>query len=169
MAHDGVKETLTEIRRKFWIVKGSTCVRALLYRCVLCGRFEGAAYRPPPPPPLPAFRVQEQPPFTYTGVDYAGPLHVRTYGQTETDKAWICLFTCLVTRAVHLEVVTDMSTETFIRALKRFSARRGVPCKFHSDNRKTFKAAACFLEAVFKEDIVPRSPIRKRCGMDLQP
>ena len=154
VAHDGVKETLTEIRRKFWIVKGRTCVRALLHRCVLCRRFEGAAYRPPPPPPLPAFRVQEQPPFTYTGVDYAGPLHVRTYGQTETDKAWICLFTCLVTRAVHLEVVTDMLTETFIRALKRFSARRGVPRKFLSDNGKTFKAAARFLDAVFKEDIV---------------
>ena len=47
---------------------------------------------------------------------------------------WICLFTCLVTRAVHIDVVTDMSSETFIRCLKRFAARRGIPQKFLSDN-----------------------------------
>ena len=100
--------------------------------CVLCRRFEGAAYRPPPPD----FWVKEEPPFTYTGVDYAGPLHVRTARMVKLRQTrhGSVFFKRLVTRAVHLEVVTDMSTETFIQALKRFSARRGVPRKFPSDN-----------------------------------
>ena len=151
--HNGVKETLTEIRRKFWIVKARSLVRSLIHRCVICRRFEGAAYRGPPPPPLPKFRVQEEPPFTYTGVDFAGPLYVRIAG-SKMEKAWICLFTCCVVRAIHLEIVTDLSAGTFIRCLKRFSARRGLPRKFISDNGKTFKAAAKFLKLVFQDDAV---------------
>jgi len=73
-------------------------------------RHEGAPFQTPMPPALPTFRVQEEPPFTFTGIDYAGPLYTRTSG---ANKVWICLFTCCVTRAIHLELVTDMSTETF--------------------------------------------------------
>ena len=98
------------------------------------------------------FRVSEEPPFTYTGVDYAGPFYITLPGATNTTKAWICLFTCLVTRAVHLEVTTDMTTQTFLRCLKRFAARRGLPRKFLSDNGKTFKPAAKFIQSVFQSD-----------------
>ena len=152
--HNGVKETLTEIRTKYWIIRARSLVRSIINRCVVCRRFEGAAYRGPPPPPLPTFRVQEESPFTYTGVDFAGPLYVRTTGSSAANKAWISLFTCCVVRAVHLEIVTDMSTETFIRCLKRFAARRGMPRKFVSDNGSTFKATAKFLKTVFKDDMV---------------
>ena len=154
VGHNGVRETLTEVRGKFWIVKGRSLVRSVIHRCVLCRRFEGAAYRAPPPPPLPEFRVREEPPFTFTGVDFAGPLYIRTAGLTASTKVWICLFTCCVTRAVHLDIVTDLSTTTFIRCLKRFAARRGMPRKFVSDNGKTFKAAAKFLKTVFKDDVI---------------
>lgn len=85
--HNGVKETLTEIRRKYWIVKGRSLVRSIIHRCVVCKRHEGASFRTPMPPALPTFRVQEQPPFTFTGVDYAGPLYTRP---DEANKAWIC-------------------------------------------------------------------------------
>ena len=146
--HNGVKETLTEVRRKYWIIKGRSLVRSIIHYCVTCRRHEGAPFRTPIPPALPAFRVQEQPPFTYTGVDYASPLHIRS---KEASKVWICLFTCCVTRAIHLELVTDMSTDSFIRCLKRFAARRGMPKKILSDNGKSFKAAAVFLERVFKD------------------
>ena len=61
---------------------------------------------------------------------------------------WICLFTCCVIRAVHLEVVPDMSAETFIRCFKRFIARRGIPHKIISDNGKTFKLANKIISAV---------------------
>ena len=114
VGHDGVKEVLVEIRRKFWVVRGRSLVSFIIHRCVLCRKFEGLPYQGPPPPPLPEFRLREHPPFTYMGVDFAGPIHVRTYGLTSTEKTWICLFTCLVVRAVHLETVTDLSTETFV-------------------------------------------------------
>ena len=67
---------------------------------------------------------------------------------------WICLFTCCKNRALHLELVPDMSADTFIRCLKRFAARRGVPRKILSDNGKSFKAAAVFIEKVFKDKTV---------------
>ena len=85
---------------------------------------------------------QEELQFLFTGVGFAGPLYVRCFGLTATNNVWICLFTCCVTRAVHLDIVTDMSAETFMRCLKSFAARRGMPRKFVSDNGKTFKAAA---------------------------
>ena len=155
VSHNGVKETLTEVRTKFWITKSRSLVRSIIYRCVVCHRFEGAAYHaPPPPPPLPEFRVREETPFTFTGVDCAGPLYIRSFGLTVSNKVWICLFTCCVTQAVHLDIVADISTETFLRCLKCFSARRGMPRKFVSDNGKTFKAAAKFIKAVFKDDMV---------------
>ena len=154
--HNGVKETLTEVRQKFWIPKGRSVVRYLIHHCVLCRRFEGAPCKGPPPPPLPVFRLKEEPAFSYSGVDFAGPLIVRAEGAMQSQKVWICLFTCLVTRAVHLDVVTDMSTHSFIRCLKRFAARRGLPHKFVSDNGKTFKAACKYISAVFQDSTVKR-------------
>ena len=151
--HNKVRDTLTEVRRKFWILKGRSLVRSLIHRCVICRRVEGKPYPTPPPPPLPLSRVKEDPPFSFTGVDFAGPLMVRKEDDGQS-KVYISLFTCLVTRAVHLDIVGDMTTETFLRCLKRFAARRGLPRKFLSDNGKTFKAASKYLKSVFKDDSV---------------
>jgi hypothetical protein len=74
---------------------------------VICRRFEGAAYKAPPPPALPDFRVKENPPFTYTGVDFA-------VFRRESTSSKVCLFTCCVTRAIHLELVPDLFASTFI-------------------------------------------------------
>ena len=76
--HNGVKETLTEVRRKFWIVRGRSLTKAILFRCVVSKRYEGAPLSGPPAPPLPEFRVKESPAFTHTGVDFAGPIVVRS-------------------------------------------------------------------------------------------
>ena len=153
--HNGVRDTLTEVRRRFWIPKARSLVKQVIHYCVLCRKFEGAPYKAPPPPPLPTFRVKEDPGFTYTGVDFAGPLSVRC-GETPAAKVWICLFTCLVTRALHLDVVPDQSTQSFLRCLKRFAARRGLPAKFLSDNGKTFKAAAKYIKSVMKDGTVTK-------------
>ena len=107
--HDGVKETLTEIRAKYWIIEGRSLVKSLIQKCVTCRRFEGRPLNPPPAPPLSSFRVNEAPPFAYTAVDFAGPVYFRTK-ETGGNKAWICLFSCCVTRAIHLELVLDLST-----------------------------------------------------------
>ena len=151
--HDGIRETLTETRKKYWIPRVRSLARQLLHHCVVCRKHEGAPFTPPQPPPLPTFRVKDDPAFTYTGVDFAGPIYVRGRGGAP-EKSWICLFTCYVTRAVHLDATPDQTTSTFLRCLKRFSARRGLPVKFISDNGKTFKAASKYLKSVFKDGTV---------------
>ena len=140
--HNGVKETLCELRSRFWIIKGRQLVRKMLYGCTVCRRFEGQSYNMPPSPPLPSFRVREEPAFTHTGVDFAGPMYVKSPGSPTQSKVWICLYTCCTVRAIHLDLVQDMSCESFIRSFKRFTARRGFPREIISDNGKTFKAAA---------------------------
>ena len=95
--HNGLKETLTEVRAKYWVIKGRAVVKRVISKCCICRRFEGPPYKGPPPPPLPSFRVTEQPPFTVTGVDYAGPLFVKpdlpVHAKCD-QKVWICLYTC---------------------------------------------------------------------------
>ena len=154
--HNGVKETLTEVRSRFWILKGRSLVKAIIRQCGLCRRFEGKPYIAQPSPPLPKFRVKEEPPFTYTGVDFAGPLYVKSNSTTGSGKVWLCLYTCCVVRAVHLDIVCDMTTSAFLRSFKRFTARRGLPLKIISDNGKTFKAAAKTIDAVIRHEDVQR-------------
>ena len=139
--HSGVKATLAELRSRYWIVGGRQLVKKILHSCVLCRRFQAKPFRPPLAPPLPAFRVQESPPFYHTGLDFAGPLYVRDTVAADSRKVWICLFTCSVTRAVHLDIVPDMTSQAFIRCFKRFTSRRGFPVRIVSDNAKTFKSA----------------------------
>ena len=154
--HNGVKETLTELRERFWIIRGRSIVKKVIHQCRTCRRHEGAPYSAPRPPPLPKFRVEEAPPFTFTGVDFAGPLYVKSGAGME--KVWICLYTCCVVRAVHLDLVSDQTTPTFLRSFRRFVARRGVPCQMISDNGKTFKAASTALREVKWVFNVPKAP-----------
>lgn len=150
---NGVKETLTEVRVKYWI-EGRSLVRSIIQRCAVCRTFEGRPYCSPAPPPLPEFRVSEAPPFSTTGVDFAGPLYIRTHDLVKSNKVWTCLYTCCVTRAVNIDIIPDMSTETFICSLKRFCARRGMPCRSISDNGKTFKAAAKVIKGIITDEEV---------------
>ena len=108
----------------------------------------------PPPPPLPESRVKEDPAFSFTGVHFAGPFLVHTKTNATAKKMYICLFACFVTRAVHPDIVLEKSTETFVRCLKQFAARKGLLWRLLPDNGKTFKAASRFLKSVFKDDTV---------------
>lgn len=146
--HNGISETLAEVRSKFWIIKGRSLVRKIVRKCTICRRYEGAHYQVPPPPD---FRITESPPFSSTGVDFAGPFYVRYPSSENSNKVWLCLFTCCVVRAVHLDLVPDMTASAFLRCLKRFVARRGFPRKMISDNGKTFKGAARTLRALMKQ------------------
>ena len=73
-------------------------------------------------------------------------------GSNGSVKVWICFYTCCVVRAIHLDIVPNMSTQTFICSLKSFAARRGLPHMIVSDNGKTFKAAAKLLKAVMAHE-----------------
>ena len=95
-------------------------------------------------PSLPFFlggRVRLHVGYTYTGLDYLGPLYVKENSESVTHKVWVCLFTCLAVRAVQLELINDMSAEQFLLCLRRFIARRGKPKEIISDNASQFKLA----------------------------
>ncbi|KAL5476354.1 hypothetical protein EMCRGX_G026289 [Ephydatia muelleri] len=128
--HDGVKDTLTEI--SYWIIKGRSLIRKL-----------SAAMQ---------IMVHKAPAFTFTGVDFAGPLYVKG----TTAKVWVCLYTCCVVKAVHLDLVPNLTTEAFLRSFRRFVARRGLPKKVVSDNGKTFKTAGRIIKDVMNSSEVQK-------------
>ena len=139
--HLKLRATLAEVRAKYRIPRGRQLVKQIIHKCRICKRHDNKPFNSPITGALPTFRVQEADPFSKVGVDFAGPLFIKTGAKT-IDKAYIALFTCSVTRAVHLELVADMSVNSFLRSFRRFTARRGMPTLVYSDNAKTFKASA---------------------------
>lgn len=141
--HGGTQLTLSLLRNEFWILRARSLVKSIIHSCIACVR-ERAAIPTQLMGDLPAVRVS--PPsraFAHSGVDYAGPIKVRASSGRgiKSHKAYIALFICLATRAIHLELVSDYSTPAFIQAFKRFCARRGFPQSVYSDNGTTFVGA----------------------------
>ena len=99
---------------------------------------------------LPVFRAELSDPFAVTGVDFAGPMYYKIKKST-TAKAYIALFTCASTRAVHLKLCRDLTATEFQRALKEFVARRGCPQTIVSDNGKTFVTTGRWLSTLKKD------------------
>ena len=92
---------------------------------------------------LPLERVKPSKPFTHVGVDFAGPFELRKSKRAnKSEKVYLCLFVCFATKAIHLEIVTSLSTPDFIACLRRFIARRGLPSDFFSDNGTNFVGAS---------------------------
>ena len=146
--HCGVSQCLSQVRHKYWIPHGRAAVKSVIQSCLVCRRHEGGPTKLPSMSPLPGKRIREATPFSRTGLDYLGPLLIRT--KNGTQKVWVCLFTCLVIRAVHLELVLDMTTEEFLLALRWFIAQRGAQVEITSDNSLTFKSASTALELISK-------------------
>ncbi|KRY47805.1 hypothetical protein T03_15691 [Trichinella britovi] len=138
--HAGVEQTLASLRQHYWVLKGRSQVKRVTRECLVCRR---ATARPTQPrmATLPRDRVVEAPAFSQVGMDFAGPLYVRV-GRKTTSPRYVCLITCMVTRAVHLELVPQMTTARVLQALRRFMARRGRPKIIQSDNFRSFKRAA---------------------------
>ena len=124
-----------------------------------CQKLEGVAFRAPDPAPLPKLRVQETAPFAVTRVDFTGPLYVRS--ESRETKCYICLFTCAVTRAVHLEVVSDLTERSFLQAFRRFTGRKSLPYHIISDNASTYLAAADELKQLFQSPSLKESLSRQ--------
>ncbi|GFS61186.1 integrase catalytic domain-containing protein [Trichonephila clavipes] len=142
--HGGVSETLLEIRERFWLIKGRQTVKNILKKCLICKRFSSTS-GVQVTTPLPALRVEQSAPFSVVGIDFGGPLYTK-----DENKHYIVLFTCAVTRALHLELVNNLTTETFLLALRRFISRRGLCSKILTDNAKTFKKSELELKNLWK-------------------
>ena len=134
------RETLTQLRQKYWVPRLRQFLRSLILKCVTCRKTDGPPNQPVSSPPLPPSRLSEGQASSTTGVDYAGPSYVKGFsGDKGPIKVYIALFTCAVLRAVDLEVVEDLSSESSIGAFRRFVSRQGVPERPISDNVKNFK------------------------------
>ena len=173
--HSGVSQTLSRIRLRFWIPHGHAVVKTVLKSCTVCRRFEGGSYKTPPLCSFPKARVTESTPFSFVGLDYMGSLYVKI--NESRKKVWICLFTCIVTRAIHLEVVHDMSSEEFLLCFRRFIAQRGTPCEIISDNAMQFRASSTVLDRIWNKiqqsdeimSYVSNAGIKWRFNVELAP
>lgn len=140
--HTGGLTLVAILREKYWILSSRRAVRRVVAQCGRCRRYAAKAASAPPIA-LPLDRVRDSAVFEVTGVDLCGPLYLRS-----GSKVWIALFTCAVYRAVHLELVSALSTETFLQALRRFIARRGRPRTIYSDNGTNFVGAGNLFQQV---------------------
>ncbi|XP_065089129.1 uncharacterized protein LOC135710468 [Ochlerotatus camptorhynchus] len=149
LLHGGGRLLLTAVREEFWPPRGRRLVHSTVRNCFRCTRLNPILAQQQIGQ-LPAQRVIPSRPFSVTGVDYAGPLYLRPiHKRTAPAKAYLCLFVCFSTRAVHLELVSDLSTKGFLCSLRRFIARRGRPAHIHSDNGKNFEGAKNELAELF--------------------
>ena len=113
-------------------------------------------------PDLPKIRVDDQPPFTNTGLDLAGPLKVLNGINRNGDQKYcVCLFTCMSTRAIYLQLVESLEVEAFLRAFRRFTARRGLPSLLLSDNAKNFKSASKEVKCLMRSPRLGETLVRK--------
>lgn len=135
--HCGKNQTLHLFLLKFWAPHARTLVARTIKMCQICKLHQRKPYKLPIFPNYPDYRVTVNPPFSYTGVDLAGPFTI--YEANQKKKIWICLFTCATVRAIHLETVTSLSAEDFLYCLRRFTSRRGYPIMLISDNATNFK------------------------------
>jgi len=150
--HGGTQLTLNTLRQRFWIVGGRAPARSRILGCVPCARQRGKLAQQQMGQ-LPSLRTTPARPFLNTGVDYAGPYTLKTWtGRTPKHyKAYLIVFICLVTSAVHLELATDYSTTGFLTAFRRFTSRRGLCASITSDNGTNFVGADAELKKMFTQ------------------
>lgn len=143
--HQGRHFTEGAIRSAgFWIVGAKRSIASLLFKCVTCKKLRGKTEQQQMGD-LPAERLQVAPPFTYVGVDVFGPWEVtsrRTRGGHANSKRWAVMFSCMCTRAVHIELIETMTASSFINALRRLFAIRGPARQIRSDCGTNFVGAS---------------------------
>ncbi|GFX46587.1 integrase catalytic domain-containing protein [Trichonephila clavipes] len=153
--HGGFSETLLEVRERFWLIKRRQTVKNIFKNVCFVKDSARLQVCSSDCTPLPALRIEQSAPFSVVGIDFGGPLYTK-----EENKHYIALFTCAVTRALHLELVNNLITETFLLALRRFISRRELRSKILTDNAKTFKRSELELKNLWKERSCSESVVR---------
>ena len=149
LGHVGRSHVLSALRGRYWIINANSCVREVLFKCVRCRRLQ-APCQDQLMADLPECRVDDaHPPFFHTGLDYFGPFVIRE--RRSNLKRYGVLFTCMSSRAVHLEVANSLDADSCINAIRRFVARRGSVRFIYSDNGTNFVAANKELKLAYKQ------------------
>jgi len=140
--HGGPAAMLSYVRERYWPIHGRNMARKIFYQCVKCFRTKPTIVQPIMGD-LPRQRVEPQRPFAICGIDFAGPFSIKTSLRRNApiNKGYVCIFVCFSTKAVHIELVCDLSTEAFLNALKRFTNRRGICSEIFTDNATNFVGA----------------------------
>ncbi|GBO33535.1 hypothetical protein AVEN_139183-1 [Araneus ventricosus] len=147
-SHCGVQTLINILRETYWILRGRKSVRRVISSCVICKRYSSKNLECVTAP-LPENRVCDAAVFQIAGIDTAGSLFLKG-----NQKVWVLLFTCAVYKAVHLELLSGVSTEAFLMALRRFVARRGRCSIIYCDNGTNFVGAANVLRTLDWKEVI---------------
>jgi len=153
--HLGVSSTLNSVRNAgFWIPHGRSAVKRVLNSCSICKRFNSIPFRYPKRTDFIADRVNFVVPYKHVGIDFTS--HIYTMFGDDKTKMYLLIFTCLNIRAVHIELVPDMSSVSFLLAFVRFCNIFGMPEKLYSDNANTFLQSANILSSSSTDSVFSR-------------
>jgi transposase InsO family protein len=149
--HAGQLATLAIARQKFWPIRGRQIIKQQIRQCIRCFRARPKMVSQPMGS-LPSTRITPSPTFHHTGVDYCGPFTIKSSSlrNAKTELAYVAVFVCFATKAVHLELVSRLSTDAFLSAFDRFVSRRGLPSVMHSDRGTNFVGAANKMKDFYK-------------------
>jgi len=142
LLHAGPQAILSSLREQYWPINGRNIARKIVHQCITCFRLKPTIVQPLMSS-LPKERVNPSRPFKICGIDYSGPINVKSSLQRKAPitKGYICIFVCFATKAIHIELASDLSTECFLNALRRFCSRRGICSDIYSDNATNFVGA----------------------------
>ena len=148
--HGGVASTMVAVRSLFWIPVLRKLTKSVIQNCYGCKRFRVMHYPNPKQGLLPRERTEQALPFEIKDTDCEGPLYYKSKGKRDL-KACILLFSCSVSRAVHLELVSNLTTTECIKSFKKLISRKGKLSIIYSDNAKTFKAGVKWLNSINRD------------------
>ena len=147
MQHLGIGTTLNYLREQgYWIPKGRMAVKQALSSCHVCKKYNALAFKYPKFTDMPKHQMNLVKPFQHVGVDFTGHFWVKDENSGHSFKAYVLIFTCLNIRAVHFELLPDMSTKNFLLAFHRFCNQYSIPHYLYSDNAKAFLKGGSILE-----------------------
>ena len=136
--HTGVNHTLNILSKKYWIISSREVIKSVIQKCIVCKKRKAKTGQQIMSP-LPQYRTgKSMKAFNLSSVDYAGPFLTKQGRGKSRAKRYLCLFTCMEIRAVHLEISFNLDTDSFLNAFFRFVSRRGLPSEMWSDNGTNF-------------------------------
>ena len=151
--HSGASATLIQMRTQIWIPRERSFIQKFLRKCNTCICINSKSYRYSDQPALPSYRINSAPPFSAVGYDYRGHLFIKS-NAAKQSRAYIAVFACCITRAVHLKLVTDSTIEQFLLAFRYFCAGKSVPTTVVSDNATYFISGESVIKTILEYDAI---------------